>query len=81
MNLQTMILQIFWGVKEVYYGIVQVVNSGVNCALGSSKSIRYSGVRYSRIPLYLAEQETKMCALLNVVKDIHGPVGHQFKSE
>ena len=26
-NLQTMITQNFWGVKEVYYGIVQVVNS------------------------------------------------------
>ena len=25
-NLQTMIMQNFWGVKEVYYGIVQVVN-------------------------------------------------------
>ena len=25
-NLQTMIMQKFWGVKEVYYGIVQVVN-------------------------------------------------------
>ena len=27
-NLQTMIMQKFWGVKEVYYGIVQVVNKG-----------------------------------------------------
>ena len=26
-NLQTMIMQNFWGVKEVYYGIVQVVNT------------------------------------------------------
>ena len=26
-NLQTMIMQNFWGVKEVYYGIVQVVNN------------------------------------------------------
>ena len=26
-NLQTMIMQNFWGVKEVYYGIVQVVNA------------------------------------------------------
>ena len=26
-NLQTMIMQNFWGVKEVYHGIVQVVNS------------------------------------------------------
>ena len=26
--------------------------SGVNCALGPSKSIRYSGVRYSGVPLY-----------------------------
>ena len=26
-NLQTMIMQNFWGVKEVYYGIVEVVNS------------------------------------------------------
>ena len=26
-NLQTMIMQNFWGVKEVYYGIVQAVNS------------------------------------------------------
>ena len=25
-NLQTMIMQNFWGVKQVYYGIVQVVN-------------------------------------------------------
>ena len=25
-NLQTMIMQNFWEVKEVYYGIVQVVN-------------------------------------------------------
>ena len=25
-NLQTMIMQSFWGVKEVYYGIVQAVN-------------------------------------------------------
>ena len=25
-NLQTMIMQNIWGVKEVYYGIVQVVN-------------------------------------------------------
>ena len=25
-NLQTMIMQNVWGVKEVYYGIVQVVN-------------------------------------------------------
>ena len=25
-NLQTMIMQYFWGVKEVYYRIVQVVN-------------------------------------------------------
>ena len=25
-NLQTIIMQKFWGVKEVYYGIVQVVN-------------------------------------------------------
>ena len=28
-DLQTMIMQNFWGVKEVYYGIVQVVNSGL----------------------------------------------------
>ena len=28
-NLQTMIMQNFWGVKEVYYGIVQVVNNCV----------------------------------------------------
>ena len=27
-NLQTVIMQNFWGVKEVYYGIVQVVNDG-----------------------------------------------------
>ena len=26
-NLQTMTMQNFWGVKEVYYGIVQVVNA------------------------------------------------------
>ena len=26
-NLQTIIMQNFWGVKEVYYGIVQVVNT------------------------------------------------------
>ena len=26
-SLQTMIMQKFWGVKEVYYGMVQVVNS------------------------------------------------------
>ena len=26
-NLQTMIMQNFWEVKEVYYGIVQVVNN------------------------------------------------------
>ena len=26
-NLQTMIMQNFWGLKEVYYGIVQVVNA------------------------------------------------------
>ena len=26
-NLQTMIMQNVWGVKEVYYGIVQVVNN------------------------------------------------------
>ena len=26
-NLQTMIMQNFWRVKEVYYGIVQVVNT------------------------------------------------------
>ena len=26
-NLQTMIMQNFWGLKEVYYGIVQVVNT------------------------------------------------------
>ena len=26
-KLQTMIMQNFWGVKEVHYGIVQVVNS------------------------------------------------------
>ena len=25
-NFQTMIMQNFWGVKEVYYGIVQAVN-------------------------------------------------------
>ena len=25
-NLQTMIMQTFWGVKEEYYGIVQVMN-------------------------------------------------------
>ena len=25
-NLRTMIMENFWGVKEVYYGIVQVVN-------------------------------------------------------
>ena len=25
-NLQTIIMENFWGVKEVYYGIVQVVN-------------------------------------------------------
>ena len=25
-NLQTMVMQNFWWVKEVYYGIVQVVN-------------------------------------------------------
>ena len=25
-NLQTMIVQNFWGVREVYYGVVQVVN-------------------------------------------------------
>ena len=26
-NLQTMIMQNFWGLKEGYYGIVQLVNS------------------------------------------------------
>ena len=25
-NLQTMIMQNFWGVKEAYYGIVQILN-------------------------------------------------------
>ena len=28
-NLKTMIMQNFWGVKEVYYGIVQVVNQEI----------------------------------------------------
>ena len=28
-NLQTLIMQNFWGVKEVYYGIVQVVNENL----------------------------------------------------
>ena len=31
-NLQTMIMQNFGGLKEVYYGIVQVVNSHSICA-------------------------------------------------
>ena len=29
-NLQTMIMQNFWGLKEMYYGIVQVVNGIVS---------------------------------------------------
>ena len=36
-NLQTMIMENFGGVKEVYYGIVQVVNSWFyrNCPRGN----------------------------------------------
>ena len=37
-NLQTMIMQNFWEVKEVYYGIVQVVNN--NYLLNQATSVR-----------------------------------------
>ena len=39
-KLQTMVMQKFWGVIEVYYGIVQVVNrSGVFTAAQKKKKI------------------------------------------
>ena len=39
-NLQTMIMQNFWGVKEVYYGIVQVVNTRLHSRERSKDSER-----------------------------------------
>ena len=38
-NLQTMIMQNFWGVKEVYYGIVQVVNLQLHGVTGADSKI------------------------------------------
>ena len=35
-----MVMQNFWGVKEVYYGIVQVVNYLSNLALQSAEKSR-----------------------------------------
>ena len=39
-KLQTMVMQTFWGVIEVYYGIVQVVNVFLNSSAWKSSLIR-----------------------------------------
>ena len=38
-NLQTMIMQTFWGVKKVYYGIVQVVNNQIAILLARLETV------------------------------------------
>ena len=42
-KLQTMVKQKSWGVMEVYYGIVQVVNSGVAGEISLSDIITHKG--------------------------------------
>ena len=43
-NLQTMIMQNFLGVKEVYYGIVQVVNAQQLPGVGGGGGLAAAGI-------------------------------------
>ena len=45
-NLQTMIIQNFWEVKEVYYGIVQVVNGKCVKMAGMVTDLKMMVLRY-----------------------------------
>ena len=46
-KLQTMSMQNFWGVKEVHYGIVQVVNRNTSRSLGQGEMLWGQGPQAS----------------------------------
>ena len=62
-KLQTMVMQMFWGVIEVYYGIVQVVNCSVHkhgrrdvrckALLSGSPSFRSQNFQVETLPQFL----------------------------